>query len=137
MVNRVKLGNEGEASGTGSEHSLVRNEKTPSFTLIYHHSAYSPQFPETINYCLALPAEEARCEHSKSHYSPKLKRITVLAYTSSVTTRHIQEKHAFARFPPLSLPQNSRQVTPAIASLRKLSTSYEVDNVRQPDIANN
>ena len=33
-------------------------------------------------------------EYSKSHYSPRLKRIIILAYTNSVTTQHIQEKLA-------------------------------------------
>ena len=33
-------------------------------------------------------------EYSKSHYSPRLKRIIVLAYTNSVTTQHIKKKVA-------------------------------------------
>ena len=31
-------------------------------------------------------------KYSKSHSSPTLERVNVLAYTNSVTTQHIQEK---------------------------------------------
>ena len=51
-------------------------------------------------------------ECSKSHYSPGLKRIIVLANTNSVTTPHIQEEQTFARFPALSLPQNGSSRRP-------------------------
>ena len=101
---------------------FLSKQFTMSYILIYCKKIIKDgQSVSTIMCNYSLKSRLTVAEYSKSHYSMRLKRIIVLAYTNSVTTKTFKKVSKNIQFDPLISPN-----VPAVMGMRsQLAASFQ------------